>query len=418
MIVGGFTYSRGEAGSNYVIGLGRALRANGCTVGFLARHSDDSAIRSEFGEFTCHIAPRERQLKGWRSALANLSGSDNALIKWLERRTPHEFDLLIAYPSGLPVSFLRRLRSVCQINSWKLAVVVDEWQGFRQFGARKVLHRMLATLDSELQRRIVNKKIHNILAISSFLRRYYARCGCRVIQVPPLIDAKSSKWVCSRATERYGRPLRLLFSGGWWRDRLELMAEAILTLKAEGHPLVLEFLGFEPNELATHPGLLRKLTTPQQDCFKFHGRVPVNQVIPITSAAHFGVLLRDRARWSDACFPSKLAEFQALGVPMICNLTSNLGDVLTDLRNALVVSEVSVSSFSTALRRALALTPAEHQTMKECSLACGATYFDFRSYCDSLQRFVHEAINSHREVKSWQEWVSAEADAERNRVRT
>ena len=388
LIVGGFTFSRGEAGSNTVIGYGKALERAGFRVEYLGDHGGSAPIREDFRQFTCHCPPEGRVLRGWKAAIVNLSASENRLLRWLSQVPAQEFRGVAAYPGGdLTAAALARLHRLCLDRGWKLAVIVGEWQGFWQFGGARLHQRVLALVNSEIERRVVNKKIKNIIAISRFLESYYKSSRCNAILVPPIVDCSAPKWDCRPKTSTDKRGLKLLFSGGWWRDRLDLIAKSVSELRDEGHDVVLEFLGSGPEDIGKDPQLRKLVTNAVNGGFRFHGKVPVERVLPITASADFGVLLRDRAKWAEACFPSKLVEFQALGVPMLCNLTSNLGEVLKDGQNALIVPEVSVSAFVKTVKRALALSPAERDHMTQCSLQCAARNFDYRVYSDTLGHF-------------------------------
>ena len=152
--------------------------------------------------------------------------------------------------------------------------------------------------------------------------------------------------------------------------------------------MVLEFLGSKPDDIQRRPALWQTITRAPEGTFRFHGLVPVDQVLPITASADFGVLLRDHAKWAEACFPSKVTEFQALGVPMMCNLTSNLDEVLQDGRNALIVPEATVESFMKTVKRALKLSGTDLQRMKRNSLERAANWYDYRVYGETLGQFI------------------------------
>ena len=392
LIVGDFSFSRGEAGSNYVIGLGKAIEGAGFRVEYLGEDLDRGTVREDFREFTCHLVQNRRARTGWRATICGLTASDDGLIKWLEQTPAGEFSAVIAYVgSGSTVGFLVRLHRLCLRKGFKLMVVVGEWQRLSQFGSSKLRRLVMATVDSEIQRRLVNKTITHVIAISRFLERYYRNSGCQVIRIPPLVDAQARKWDCRETPTRGGSFVKLLFSGGWQRDRLDLITEAVVRLRNEGHAMVLEFLGCGPEDLESNAGLRSQIRKAPAGTFRFHGRVPVEQVLPITASADFGLMLRDRAKWSEACFPSKVAELQALGVPLLCNLTSDLDEQLRDGENALVVPQVSVAAFVATVKRALALTPSERQRMKQFSLQCAATQFDYRHYSDSLGEFIRHS---------------------------
>jgi glycosyltransferase involved in cell wall biosynthesis len=123
------------------------------------------------------------------------------------------------------------------------------------------------------------------------------------------------------------------------------------------------------------------------DGVRFHGRVPDGQVYDITRRASFAILLRDDAKWSRACFPSRVTECSALGVPMLCNLTSDLADYLRDGDNAIVVPEVSVAGFRQAVQRALALSEGQWRNMKQAARAL-AERFDGSAYAPMYRRIL------------------------------
>jgi len=389
LIIGGFTFSHGEAGSNVVIGLGRAIEEAGYCVEYLAEDRGGAAVREDFRRFTCHLAPAGPALQGWRSALVNLSASNHSVINWLGHTLVPGVHAVIVYPGGdFQVAALAKLSRLCLARSWKLAVVVTEWQAYWRLDKLKLSHRVLATVDSEIQRRFQYKKIHHVIVISKFLERYYNNSGCHAILVPPLIDASAEKWNCRPPVNSDKRGVKLVFSGGWWRDRLDLMTEAVLQLKNEGHDVVLEFLGPRLDEIEQDPQLLKQMRKAPNGTFRFHGKVPLEKLFPMTSSADFGVMLRERAKWSNACFPSKVAEFQALGVPMLCNLTSDLETPLRDGENALIVPSVSVAALATTIKRALGLTPTERERLRQHSLQCATKHFDYRNYVDPLGEFI------------------------------
>jgi glycosyltransferase involved in cell wall biosynthesis len=164
--------------------------------------------------------------------------------------------------------------------------------------------------------------------------------------------------------------------------------EAVQLLRRSGRNVVLEFLGSSREDMARNLRLQKYLTQAPAGAFLFHGRVPAERVLPITAKADFCILLRDRARWSNACFPSKVTECQTLGVPMICNQTSDLDEVLRDGANALIVPNVSTAALVATLERALALTPSERDRFRAASIQSAVAHFDFRQHAEQLGEFM------------------------------
>ncbi len=389
LILGDFTFTNGEAAAHYVIGLGSALNAAGFAVEYLSPFPAEQGICAEFRRYPCHIALEGVSRKGCKHVWSRLIGAGNSIIRWLEERPFEEQYIIIAYPPRLcSTTFLLRLKRLCRKRRWKMIVVVVEWYGFRDRVKGRLHRQLFNLLDCELQLRVANRRIGHIMAVSSYLKRFYERLACAVVRVPPLIDVAAPKWRCASTKNGRSDGLRVLFSGSWKRERLDIAGEAILRLRSEGYDVALECLGFGPEELKGNDLLWRQMTEAPSGAFHFHGRVPVDEVLPITAAADFGILLRDKARWSNACFPSKVPEFQALGVPIMCNFTSDLDHVLKDGENALIVPGASVAEMTTTLRRALNLTSAEKEHLRHSSFCYAGTHFDYRNYVGTLSDFI------------------------------
>jgi glycosyltransferase involved in cell wall biosynthesis len=85
-----------------------------------------------------------------------------------------------------------------------------------------------------------------------------------------------------------------------------------------------------------------------------------------------------------------MTESCALGVPMLCNLTSDLADYLRDGENAIVVSEVSVGAFCQALEGALTLSEGQFRNMKRAARVL-AERFDGSRYANAYTRILAQA---------------------------
>ena len=218
----------------------------------------------------------------------------------------------------------------------------------------------------------------------------YARKGQRAVCIPPLLDLTESKWKAGSGREKSdrGKRLRLLFCGAPDRDRHDLMLEAVVRMLRKGHDICLEYLGSTRDQVAKFLGSEGGLLDSVADAVYFHGRVPEDQVARVVSSASFGVLLRDEARWSKSCFPSKVPEFSALGVPMLSNLSSDLGSYLKDGQNSILVPEVSVEGFCSALEKALRLSAADFYSMKGQAKEM-ARRFDGAAYAGSYRELLN-----------------------------
>jgi glycosyltransferase involved in cell wall biosynthesis len=232
----------------------------------------------------------------------------------------------------------------------------------------------------------------NVIAISSFLEQHFRQAGCNVVKVPPLVDTAESRWSEARAqtSSSADGKLHLLFSGSWARERQDLILSGMEILQKRGRPVVLEYLGSTRENLSSYNSSTKRSLLALGDAVKFHGFVPNDEVLRLSASANFAILLRETTRWSNACFPSKTGELQTLGIPMLCNVTSDLSDYLEDGKNALIVPEASAEAFAATVERALALTPADRSRMQDHSQLCAKSKFDYRNYSDFIGTFLRK----------------------------
>ena len=99
--------------------------------------------------------------------------------------------------------------------------------------------------------------------------------------------------------------------------------------------------------------------------------------------------MRDPSKtFAQAGMPTKVTESLGSGVPVIANLTSDLGEFLIEGGNAIVVDDYSVSACTSALRRAVALSPDERAHMRGESVLTARRLLDYRDYSSQLARFL------------------------------
>jgi glycosyltransferase involved in cell wall biosynthesis len=166
-------------------------------------------------------------------------------------------------------------------------------------------------------------------------------------------------------------------------------------VRDRGREILLEYVGASKEELAALPGVGTKLIESLGAGIQFGGRLQGPEVYAALRRADFGVLFRDDARWSRACFPSKVPELLALGVPMLCNLTSDLGQYLTHGHNAIIANELSVDGFTAALEQALKLDAQAMAAIKHNARRT-AQRFDASRFADVLRNFLRGENSPNR----------------------
>jgi len=391
-IVGRFPFPTGAAASNNLRGHCRALQEAGFTVGVFpdqaaGRPSDrrpDGRYFFAGSEYwsLCPARPNTRR-ENLRRRLPWASDPRMDFLFADPHRSPRA---VITYPTcESSVPMLRGFGRLCASRGIPLFSFVVEWHAPSGYEGR---WGPFDFLDGEVQRRLLNRRLSGVLCISKYLQNYYSKRRCRSLLLPPLLDLSEPEWAAvPRPADPPGRPLRILFSGSFARDRQDLIIQAVKRVREEGGALRLEYLGATREAITRLPGVGAALVDSLGDGICFHGRVPDAEVRLIAGAADFAVLFRPDARWSRACFPSKVPEFLALGVPILCNLTSDLGEYLQDGREALIAPDLTVGGLAATLRRALALSPAMLGAMR-CSARTCASSFDARRFASLYRDFL------------------------------
>ena len=83
--------------------------------------------------------------------------------------------------------------------------------------------------------------------------------------------------------------------------------------------------------------------------FDFWAARPHAELPNLIAEADFTVLMRPNKRYTNAGFPTKLVESLASGVPVIANLTSDIGWAVRDGREGLKVDDYSAASLAATL---------------------------------------------------------------------
>jgi glycosyltransferase involved in cell wall biosynthesis len=241
--------------------------------------------------------------------------------------------------------------------------------------------------NTELAMRWLFPKARNIIAISRFLQRHFEAKGCHVVHIPAILDALAVSPNLTPRSEAI--PLKLGYTGTpGKKDLLEPMIEAILSLDPGGTKIRFTLAGPSLDYLLALPALKRRGLTQLPPSLVTLGYVSHEEANALIRESDFSVLLRSPQLYAMAGFPTKVPESLAVGTPLICNLTSDLGDYIVDGLQALVCEEPTVESCLQALNRALAMNYHEKLAMRIASRALAERSFDYRNYISDLKIFL------------------------------
>ena len=397
LIIGEFPYPTGSPASNALQGHAAAIQKSGATVGVVSlvpASNGESGPKIFRGAKCWEIPSQKAALTLKNSPLRRLSIGDER-IAWLRARRLSGVRAVFVYPGMESASFIFQLRRLCRAHNVQLYVYVAEWHALRHYP--KGVTGCFQTIDSEFLRRCLIPKLDGAICFAEPSERYYVARGCKAVVLPPLLDLSDPKWNMSQTTpeSQAGAGLRFLFSGTPRRDRQDIILRAAHQVRSRGIPVAVEYLGSSREDIAALPGVGDELLRKLGKGVVFHGRVPDEQVARMTASASFGILLREQANWSACCFPSKVPEFLAHRVPIMCNLTSDLGKYLADGFDSVVVKEMSIAGMCEAFERATRLSPKKLAEMKLAARKT-AERFDASHFANAYQELIFGSLREGR----------------------
>lgn len=389
--VGPVAIPGGGAAARRMLGIAAALRDGGFEVlfgsGQLPRDANSEAAEwegfpvSSIGERTAEDLPAVlKHLVYWRMGIRTRN--------WLDSldRPPAAVILYAGY-----TPYLLRLLPWCSKRSIPLIFDAVEWyEPAHAPGGRFGPYRW----NIEVAMRLLAVRAGNVLAISSYLQEYFSRRDCRTIRVPPTLDVRRTKALMPMKVDK---GLTVAYAGSpGKKDRIDVVAEAVLRLGAEGEKIRLAVAGVPADNLLALPSLKRRGLRVLPDCIRCAGQLGHDEVSTFVGAADFTVLFRPRRRYAEAGFPTKVVESLAAGTPVICNISSDLGMYLTDGREALLSEDPELPAVISVLRRALALSATELHAMRVSARLRAEDSFDFRHYGNALSSFVSDCITGEK----------------------
>jgi len=176
------------------------------------------------------------------------------------------------------------------------------------------------------------------------------------------------------------------------KDLVENAIRGIALLGLQARACELTLVGPSREELQASlerdAGLLETL----RESLRFVGRLPHSEALQHLAQADFTIILRPNQRFAHAGFPTKLVESLAMGVPVICNVTSDIGLYVRDGQEGVLVRDCSPAAFAEGLRRAMALTLNQRTAMRVNARQCAQVNFEYRNWVEPLSGFIGQLI--------------------------
>lgn len=392
--IGEFRFPDGEAASYRVLGNALALHGTEYDVVVVGRREAGAAFTPDgniAGVYFFALLDYFAHSKSIAARVARYLSRGLRLVRWLQANAKNDAAAIIL--AGGYSRYLLLLIPMTRL--WNIPLIVDvvEWyEPEHCVGGRFGPQR----LDVEATLRLLVPFAGNAIAISSFLEMHFNRHGVKTLRVPPLIDMQDPKWN-AKSPQMAGGKLRLSFVGNAGKkDFLVNAIRGLALLGDSAQHCEIIIVGPSPQEVRNNLGAEAGMLDGLGSSLRFTGRLPHIEALQQLMLADFSILLRPDARYAHAGFPTKLVESFAMGVPVICNLTSDIGLYVCDGHEGIVVSDCSAESFAAGVRRALAMSQDERAAMRRHARKRAESSFDYRNYTTPFGSFMKQVLSGSR----------------------
>jgi glycosyltransferase involved in cell wall biosynthesis len=269
----------------------------------------------------------------------------------------------------------------------KIPIVFDavEW-----YTPAKKIHWFLKPYfwNTEFAMQYFIPKTKNVIAISTYLEKYYKSKNCNTVVVPPLFYNKTTNK--NKENSSY---LQLSYTGSpGKKDNLNQILIAVLELNEENKnkKIKFEIAGINTQQLLSYPAFKDKKTIDLPNYFNAHGYISMHLAQEITSNSDFSILFRKNDKTNTAGFPTKVVESLSVGTPIFLNYSSDLHLYLHNYKNAIVIDNFSVKSIKHELVKMLNLTNSQLQEMREDAFNTAKNNFSIDAKKKAMNAFLND----------------------------
>lgn len=276
-----------------------------------------------------------------------------------------DIQLVVCY--NLHAVPLWKLLQYCKKHQIKIVADCTEW-----YENKIHIHpvKLIKCLDTVLCMRWLQKKCNGMIAISSYLEKYYKKYIKNIVVIPPLVDIRDEKFNTDKLLKSEDGPI-LIYSGSPSADK-EALGEIVQCLqRMKDISFKFKVVGVSKEQFYQMYHIF-----PEMENIEFLGRVSHLEALEEVKNSDYALLIRPKIRSNMAGFPTKFAEAISCGTAVITNATSDLPKYLADFKNGYLVDE---SHLEQELREVLTLK--EKPTVQH-------EIFDYRGWKEPIEKFL------------------------------
>lgn len=361
LYIGGFELPDGNAAAQRVLSIAKSLKDE-YAISFLGITHGDNYSGSVDG-FEYINLPYPATKKEW---LAHLQGDKE--LKYIKEHKP---DIVVCY--NFPAWGLYRVQKYCRRNNIKIVGDITEWYQ---------PHNLLKQIDTEWRMKRLNFQMDGLIVISRYLEDYYE--GRKMVRIPPTVDLRDKKWSIDNPEKKFAECINLMYAGSPGRGDKDRLENLVRTIGGYEH-LKLDVVGVTEDWFCEE---FPEVFIPKN--VMFHGRLPHEKVISMLCESDFSVFFRQPSRANNAGFPTKFAEAQTAGIPVISSKFSDLEDYVVEGENGFLANGIEKEDIDAVLARVASLDRNDIEEMH--SYTREHRVFDLQRYNNSLRLFFESIL--------------------------
>ena len=303
----------------------------------------------------------------------------NEIIRALKFISP---DIIILYELN-SIVVEERIRAYCKKHNIRLIIEVTEWMEVEN---RKEIATRGIVWQKDIQKRYIDKRCGNIIAISEFLYEHYRNQGCNVIKLPPLVYDFADKDQIFRDRDVVKlHQVKLVFAGTTdFKDYLEPMLKAIRKINNNEIKIIFDVVGPSPDAIES----MLECSSPTQYGINCYGRLSHENTLSIVRKADFSVLMRENKRYAKAGVSTKFVEAMSLAVPSICTAVGGTDAFVSDGVDGFLIKDNSVYEILDKLELIVNMDSSEILQMKLNALNKAKHVFSEDQYFEVTKLFL------------------------------
>lgn len=295
-------------------------------------------------------------------------------------------DIVILYEPNSIIYILFMIK-LAKKEGFKLVIESTEWRDPKDYNG--LITRIL-NIEKDLQKKYIDRKVGNTIAISSYLYQHYLEQNCNTILLPPIFPDcdKKEKIIQSRKNKQINKTvINLVYAGALSsKDYIDTLIQAIMHINKEKIKIIFDIVGPEKKQVEN----LIKSKELDKFGIKCHGRLPHEETIKIVAKSDLSVLLRMNKRYAKAGVSTKFCEAMLLGVPSICTSVGGTDKFVNDGVNGFLVEDNSVKTLEKILYKILDLSREQIVELKNNAIETANEMFLGDKYKNKFNNFLNK----------------------------